>query len=173
MKIEKVSVGYLEENCYIVSIDNKCLVIDPGDEANKIIELIGGRKVEGILITHNHFDHIGALKEIKEKYNVEVYDHNNLKEGINTIGNFTFEVIYNPGHSKDSTSYYFKEEKIMFVGDFVFYRTVGRCDLDDGNIHEMKQSIEKLKQISEDITLYPGHGIETTLNEEKMYNPYF
>ena len=173
MKIEKVSVGYLEENCYVVSIDNKCLVIDPGDEANKIINLIGNKEVQAILITHNHFDHIGAIKELVDKYKVEVYDYNNLKEGINTIGNFTFEVIYNPGHTTDSVSYYFKKEKIMFVGDFVFEGTVGRCDLEGGNIHEMKQSIEKLKQIQDDITLYPGHGIETTLNEEKMYNPYF
>ena len=62
MKIEKVSVGYLEENCYVVSIDNKCLVIDPGDEANKIIELIGNKEVEGILITHNHFDYFISLQ---------------------------------------------------------------------------------------------------------------
>ena len=173
MKVEKVSVGYLKENCYVVSIDNKCLVIDPGDEANKIINLIGNKKVEGILITHNHFDHIGAVKDIKEKYNVDVYDFNNLKEGINTIGNFTFEVIYNPGHSKDSISYYFKDDNIMFVGDFVFEGTVGRCDLDDGNISEMRQSISKLKELNDDIILYPGHGDSTTLNKEKMYNPYF
>ena len=173
MKVEKVSVGYLKENCYVVSIDNKCLVIDPGDEANKIMELINNKKVEGILITHNHFDHIGAVKDIKEKYNVDVYDFNNLKEGINTIGNFTFEVIYNPGHSKDSISYYFKDDNIMFVGDFVFEGTVGRCDLDDGNISEMRQSISKLKELNDDIILYPGHGDSTTLNKEKMYNPYF
>lgn len=173
MKVEKVSVGYLKENCYVVSIDNKCLVIDPGDEANKIISLIGNKKVEGILITHNHFDHVGAVKNIKEKYNVEVYDFNNLKEGINTIGNFTFEVIYNPGHSKDSISYYFKDDNIMFVGDFVFEGTVGRCDLDDGNVFEMKQSINRLKDLNDDIVLYPGHGNSTTLNKEKMYNPYF
>lgn len=173
MKIEKVSVGYLEENCYVVGINDECLVIDPGDEETKIIDVIGNKKVLAILITHNHFDHIGALSEIKDKYNVEVYDFNNLKEGTMNIGPFTFEVIYNPGHSKDSTSYYFKEDKVMFVGDFVFEGTVGRCDLDDGNISEMKSSINRLKEYEEDITLYPGHGNSTTLNKEKMYNPYF
>ena len=173
MKVEVVSVGYLEENCYIISKDNKCLVIDPGDEASKIIDKIDNKKVLAILITHNHFDHIGAVKELKDKYNVEVNDFNNLKEGTNSIDDFTFEVIYNPGHTKDSVSYYFKEDNIMFVGDFVFEGTVGRCDLEGGSISEMKNSINKLKEHNEDIVLYPGHGNSTTLNNEKMYNPYF
>lgn len=172
MKIDIVKVGYLEENCYIVSNNDKCLVIDPGDESDKIIESIGNKKVIAILITHHHFDHIGALEEIKNKYNVEVYDYSNLKEGTNIIDDFKFEVIYNPGHTSDSISFYFKEDNIMFVGDFIFKDTVGRCDL-GGSITDMKNSINKLKEYHEDIIIYSGHGDKTTLNYEKENNPYF
>ena len=172
MKVDKVIVGYLEENCYILSIKNKCLVIDPGDNSDKIIEKIGSKEVLGILITHNHFDHIGAVDALKDKYNIKVYDNTNLKEGINSIDIFNFEVIYNPGHTSDSISFYFKEDNIMFTGDFIFKNTVGRCDL-GGNIPEMKQSINKIKQYQENIILYPGHGEETNLNYEKENNPYF
>ena len=172
MKIDIVRVGYLSENCYILSIDDKCLVIDPGDDSNRIIESIGNKKVLGILITHHHFDHVGAVDDIKNKYNVIVYDINNLKEGINKIDEFTFKVIYNPGHTDDSISFYFEEENVMFVGDFVFRDSIGRCDL-GGSIPLMKQSINKLKEYDKDIVLYPGHGESTTLNYEKENNPYF
>jgi len=173
MKIDKVEVGVLAENCYSISIDNKCLVIDPGDEKDKIIDLIGNKELLGILITHHHFDHVGALEEIKNKYKVEVYDYNNLSEKEYNIGPFIFKVIFNPGHTTDSISFYFEKEKVMFVGDFVFYNTVGRCDLEGGNFNKMQESIKKLCEIKEDIILYPGHGIKTTLSYEKEHNPFF
>ena len=173
MKINRVVVGQLEENCYILVIDDKCLIVDPGDEANKIIDEIGSLKVLGILITHHHFDHIGALNELKEKYKVDVYDFNSCEEKEYEIGQFKFSVIYNPGHTKDSISFYFKKDKVMFVGDFVFHLSVGRVDLEGGNFEEMEESIDKLKKINENITLFPGHGSKTTLNFEKENNPYF
>ena len=80
MNIKKVVVGLLQENCYIVEKDEKCIIIDPGDEIEKIIENII-YPPNAILITHNHFDHVGALIPLKEKYNVPVYGYNNLKEG--------------------------------------------------------------------------------------------
>ncbi len=80
MKVDKVEVGALAENCYVISIDNKCLVIDPGAEASKIINLIANKEVLGILITHHHFDHVGALEEIKDKYKVDVLDYTNTSE---------------------------------------------------------------------------------------------
>ena len=158
MKIEKVSVGYLEENCYVVSIDNKCLVIDPGDEANKIISNID-KEVVGILITHYHFDHIGALQELKEKYNLEENDFN--------INGFNFEVIKTPGHTSDSLTFYFKEDKIMFVGDFLFKNGYGRCDLPTGDFNEMKKSLQKIFTYPLETVIYPGHGVKSTLGNEK------
>ena len=173
MKIDRVEVGSLLENCYVISIDNKCLVIDPGADAERIINLIADREVLGILITHHHFDHIGALADIQSKYEAEVYDFTNLSEKEYHIGPFNFEVMFNPGHTIDSVSYYFKDEKVMFVGDFIFYNSIGRCDLEGGNYQVMKESIKKICKINENITLYPGHGESTNLSYEKEHNPFF
>ena len=116
MKIEKVVVGSLEENCYILDKDNMCIIIDPGSEFLKIKDKIGNRKVLACLITHNHFDHVGALKEVVDAYKTPIYDFNNLIEGKHNIGSFSLLVISNPGHTEDSISYYFYNEKVMFVG---------------------------------------------------------
>lgn len=171
MLIKKVVVGSLEENCYIIIDDNHALIIDPGDEANKIKEVVGGNHVDGILITHHHFDHIGALKELKIEYGVEAFDVHNLKEGEKNIGVFTFEVIYTPGHKEDAISFLF--ENNMFVGDFIFKNSIGRTDLEGGNEEDMKKSIEKIRQYSDEITLYPGHGQKKDLGEEKKNNLFF
>ena len=172
MKIESIVVGELEENCYILSIDNKCLVIDPGAEASRIIDKIGDKEVLGVLVTHHHFDHVGVLHEIVNEYDANCYAFNNLKEKEYNIGPFNFDVIYNPGHTDDSISFYFKEDNVMFVGDFVFKGSIGRCDL-GGNQSDMEKSINKLKEFKENITLYPGHGDKTSLDDEKKYNPFF
>ena len=113
MKIDRIVVGSLFTNCYILSIGNNCIVIDPGDDYFKIKSAIGDKKVNGVIITHRHFDHIGALKYFKN-----IYDKNNLKEGINSIDNFKFEVIYTPGHTDDSICIYFKDNNITF--DIIF-----------------------------------------------------
>ena len=173
MKINRVVVGKLEENCYIIEKNNHVLVIDPGAEYFKIKEALQDKILDGILITHNHFDHVGALEELKEIYKVKSYQKEDFSEKKYTIGNFNFEVIYNPGHSKDSISFYFEEINAMFVGDFIFQRTVGRWDLPTGNELDMVKSIDKLKERNNDIVLYPGHGVETVLGYEKKYNPYF
>lgn len=173
MQIEKVVVGRLEENCYILKKDHCCLIIDPGDEFEKIEKQIGNDKVEGVLLTHHHFDHVGALKQVLEKYHTNLYDFHTLQEKEYHLGSFTFEVVFNPGHTMDSISFYFQEEKVMFVGDFIFLESIGRCDLEGGSFIEMKKSIEKLKEYKENITLYPGHGEKTTLEYEKRNNSFF
>lgn len=171
MNIKKVIVGELETNCYILEQGNSCIVIDPGAEPLKIEQEIN-KKIIGIIITHNHYDHIGAVKYFKEKYNVPILNYNNLKEGQNKIEDFIFEVIYTPGHTNDSLCVYFKEQKIMFVGDFIFYHTIGRTDLPTGNNIEMYKSIEKIKKY-DNINIYPGHGRCTNIKEEKKNNIYF
>ena len=170
MKIHRVVVGYLEENCYILEKDGKVLVIDPGDEIDKIKEVINSNKVVGVLVTHSHFDHIGALSYFNKNI---IHAFNNLEEKEYKIENFTFEVIYNPGHSKDSVSYYFKEENKLFGGDFIFYRSIGRCELEGGDYNKMMSSISKIKKYPKDMKIYPGHGRKTTLEEEIKYNAYF
>lgn len=170
MKIEKVVVGQLEENCYILDINNKVLVIDPGDEFNKINNAINKREVLGVLITHNHFDHVGALDDFK---NINKYSFNNLEEKEYNIGPFTFKVIFNPGHTSDSISFYFEKENKLFCGDFIFYNSIGRWDLPTGNMNKMLKSIEEAKKLPENTIVYPGHGPETTIKEEIENNEYF
>ena len=169
MDITCIEVGYLEENCYILSIGEDVLVIDPGDEPNKIISALEGKNVLAILITHYHFDHIGALNAIKEKYNPIIIDYKNKVE---IVGPFNFEIIDTKGHKEDCVTYYFKEEKKMFVGDFIFKECIGRCDLPGGNEKKMKESLDRIKLYDKDIILYPGHDEKTTLGYEILNNPY-
>lgn len=163
MKIDRVIVGELETNCYILSIKDKCIVIDPGDEYNKIKKCIGNKEVIGVIITHYHFDHIGALNNFDKNL---IYDINNLEEKENKIGNFNFEVIYTPGHKEDSITIYFRKEKVMFTGDFIFKDGIGRIDLPGGNYKDMLNSLEKIKRYDKDIIIYPGHGDKTILYNE-------
>lgn len=167
MKIDKVVVGELQTNCYIISLNDECIVIDPGDEYNKIKETIGNKKIISVIITHHHFDHIGALKYFDKKL---ILDKNNLKEQEYNIDNFNFEVIYTPGHKEDSITIYFKNENVMFTGDFIFKDSIGRVDLNGGNIDDMINSLQKMKKYNKNIIVYPGHGDGTILgNELKKY----
>lgn len=174
MKVLTLKLGYLSTNCYFIVKNNKCFIVDPGDESHKIIDLLNkyNLKVIGILITHNHFDHIKAVNDIQEICKCNVYSKNNLKEGKIIIDNFEFEVIYTPGHSKDSITYYFEKEKVMFTGDFLFKNTIGRYDLEDSNYNEMKNSIEKIKKYNLDIMIYPGHGEYSNMKNELKNNKY-
>lgn len=182
MEIKKTVVGYLEENCYLIKDGNKGLIVDPGDEIDKILDMIGDTKIIGILITHAHFDHIGALDELLKVYDVPVYYHNinneleykdlvDVKEQEYKTDNFIFNVIYTPGHRNDSVTYYFND--IMFTGDFLFKGSVGRTDLEYGNYNEMISSIELIKKYKDNIIIYPGHGEATTLKNEKENNLFF
>ncbi len=174
MEVKKIVTGVLEENCYVVSQDDTCLIVDPGSDFKKIKEVVGKKKILAILVTHVHFDHIGALREfLNENHKLDVYKKSNLSElKPVSIGKFQFVPILTPGHSSDSISYYFETEKVMFTGDFLFRDTVGRCDLPTGDTAAMQASLEKISQYPDDITLYPGHGDITTLAREKEKNFY-
>ena len=163
MDIKTVVVGYLQTNCYILTIGNECIIIDPGDEFNKIKNAID-KKVVGCFITHTHDDHIGSLSEVLKEYDLEV---NKLESD-----NFKFEIIKTPGHTKDSVTHYFKDNKIMFTGDFIFYRSIGRTDL-GGNDKDMIDSLEMIKSYPDDIKVYPGHGPSSILGNEKKYFSYY
>lgn len=173
MIINKIIVGELQTNCYIIEKNNECLLIDPGAEYLKIKEFIKDKNIIGILITHNHFDHVGCVKDLVREYNIPIYDNNNLKEGINYISTFTIDVIKTYGHTMDSITFYFEDDKVMFTGDFLFYDTIGRCDFIESNYEEMLKSIDRIKGYDDDIIIYPGHGVKTYLGREKKYNIYF
>lgn len=163
MKIDKVVVGELRTNCYLISKNDQCIIIDPGDEYEKIKNFISNKKIVGVIVTHYHFDHIGALKFFNKSL---ILDKNNLDEKIYKIGDFEFEVIYTPGHKEDAITIYFYEEKIMFTGDFIFKSAIGRTDLDGGNMLDMVSSLNKMKRYDGNIIIYPGHGDETILMNE-------
>lgn len=163
MEINKVVVGPLRTNCYILIKDNKCLVIDPGDEYNKILDIISNNKVVGVIITHSHFDHIGALNNFDSNL---IYNKTNLEEKEYNIDGFKFTVIYTPGHREDCITLYFEEEKLMFTGDFLFKGTIGRTDLEGSNHNDMLNSLNKMKNYDKHIKIYPGHGSFTYLKDE-------
>lgn len=154
MKIKQLVVGELDENCYILEKDGKYLVIDPGDEFDKINAEIKG-ELEEILVTHNHFDHVGALKELEEKYNLKA---NQYKKDT-----FKYEVIATPGHTSDSKTFYFANDKVMFTGDFLFYNSIGRMDMPTGSQKEMQESLAKISHYPLETKIYPGHYYSGTL----------
>jgi len=160
MKVETIPVGYLQANCYLVTQNNQTIIIDPGDEYEKIRNHCLGKNIVAILVTHHHFDHIGALKALEETYHLK---HNVIPNHLK------IEIFQNPGHSKDSISFYFPEENILFSGDFIFYHSIGRCDLEGGDWQEMQNSIKSILKYSHDLFIYPGHGPSTTLKEERPY----
>lgn len=164
MKIDVLVVGELEENCYIVTMNGKSLIIDPGDDAKRIIAACKDKEVVEILVTHYHFDHIGALEEVKKEFGLE----ENIRSGY-----FEYDSIATPGHKADAKCYYFKKDRVMFCGDFIFKRSIGRCDLEGGSVEDMIKSLELISHYPDDIILYPGHGEVTTLGEEKKYFKYY
>ena len=179
MNIKKISVGRLQANCYILEKNGKALIIDPGDEFEKIDENISCNVV-GVLVTHNHFDHVSALKEVIKKYNPILYYRNindevhydkliDIKEEKYIIGDFNFEVIYFPGHRNDLCAFYFKDDNIMFDGDFIFEGAIGRVDLPHGSNEDMVNSLARAFTYDDNITLYPGHGNITNLGNEKEW----
>lgn len=173
MDVKIVVVGEYQTNCYILSKEGKAIIIDPGSEFGKIKQMVGNDTVIAILLTHRHFDHIGALEECIKEYNVPVYDKSNLEEDNYFIDGFYFKVIFTPGHTDDSVVYYFEDENKMFVGDFIFYGSIGRMDL-GGNEGDMKRSINKIYDIDykQKSLVYPGHGIHTDLIYEQLTNPF-
>lgn len=201
--IKELTVGSLEENCYILYNDksNECIVIDPGDEYERIVAECKkvNKRPSYVLLTHGHFDHIGACKKLRDNgakiyihkadanklhgdrvaelfgFKYDYCDADALLDGGETLtlAGFNIDVIHTPGHSGGSVCYKVESEGIIFVGDTVFFRSYGRFDFPDGSYTELYDSIvNKLFKIGErDYILYCGHGISTMMNDEKKYNP--
>lgn len=204
MKIVSLTVGPIETNCYVV-VDERsgsCMVIDPGGDAGVILDAL--RKEEAnvgkIVLTHAHFDHTGAVAELKEKTGAEVLvgrgDAGLLENpdwmrprmnpknaaGIRPdgvlnesdlvkVGELFFKVLETPGHTPGSICLY--REGTLFSGDTLFLEGVGRTDLPGGSMTDLRDSIAgKLFLLPDDTVVYPGHGETTTIGHEKMHNPF-
>ncbi|HLT56313.1 MAG TPA: MBL fold metallo-hydrolase [Bacillota bacterium] len=203
MNIHLLSVAPIGTNCYILEIGSNALIIDPGGEGERIIRYIDERKLRphAILLTHAHFDHIGALDEICNYYNIEVYlnelEHpwlqdpaqngsrmlsspviiktaaKPLREGNLEIGPFAMEVIHTPGHSPGSMSFVFPKDDVVFGGDVLFLEGVGRTDLPGGDFDVLEETIRnKFYTLPEQVVVYPGHGPNTTIHHERKHNPF-
>lgn len=197
-------VGSLETNCYLVYCPEtlECAVVDPGAEPDEIIRLIAklGLKPVAILNTHAHVDHVGANKDIKEKFNIPLYLHSAdlsilekaqdselalflgakdspvpdhfIKEGDEIkIGKSSLKVIHTPGHSPGSVS--FLGGGFLLSGDTLFFGGVGRTDFPGGSWQQLESSIkERILVMSDETIVLPGHGPSTTVGEEKRSNPF-
>ena len=204
-------VGPVQTNCYFLfdKETKECVIVDPGDEAEKILRYIRNKqlKVTAILLTHGHFDHIGAVDYIYEHYHCPIYIHqediasraekiiiesttNNLSsvmsascttsvdeyledgQEIELLGQ-TVRCILTPGHTIGGMCFYFPKAGILFSGDTLFQESVGRTDFPTGSMSQIIHSIrEKLLILPPAVRVYPGHGMTTSIGEEKMYNPY-
>lgn len=204
MNISSLSLGPLGTNCYIVSKNNEAIIFDPGGEANKVITFLKNNDLTpiAILLTHTHFDHIGAVDQLRTYYNIDVYTHQNeshwleepelnrsfrfigqeirtpkpehiLKPGYLSLATFNFEVIHTPGHSPGSVSFVFHNYQFVISGDVLFLQGVGRTDLPGGDSKELQHSIRnKLYLLPDSFTIYPGHGTKTNIGYEKKNNLY-
>lgn len=193
MNIIRLPLGNYQTNTYTL-YDNeseRCLVIDPGYEAQTILAQTQsiGRKVEAILLTHGHFDHVGAVKAIAAETGCRVfidpaedsmphmftagalYYTDTYHEGDTlTLAGLTFTVLSTPGHTPGSVCLDFGGD--LFTGDTLFAGSCGRTDLPGGNGHQMRQSLLRLSAIDKPCTIHPGHGDESELAHEKRFNPY-
>jgi glyoxylase-like metal-dependent hydrolase (beta-lactamase superfamily II) len=193
MIIHTVRVGPIETNCYLVEDETtkEALIVDPGDEAEKILEVIkkNGLKPRYIVNTHGHFDHITGNLKLKEKTGAPVLSHeldaflialtlplppdNFLKDGDRLkVGRLTFTVIHTPGHTPGGICLYCEKEKTLFSGDTLFYGTTGRTDLPYASEKDMGISFKKLLTLPDETKVYPGHGQPTTIGQEKLINDF-
>ena len=205
MLIDRVVVGLLQTNSYIVfdKYSSKGVVIDAGGEPRKIMDRIREREIEieGIYATHCHFDHILAVRELKEALGCKFYVHRADEEvlkrsvedvelylGVSSfdppkpdgyiddgdeirIGRNILKVLHTPGHTPGSVSYVF--DGGVFTGDTLFAGSIGRTDMFGGDIELLVKSVvEKLFKLPDQYVIYPGHGPTSTIGVEKKFNPY-
>ena len=191
MTIRTLILGPLQVNCYILWETEQCLVIDPGFEPERVMKTCDelGLKIQAILLTHGHFDHVGGVKKIAEKTGCQVFLHldelslppfitsgklyytDTYAEGDEiTLAGMTFTVLHIPGHTPGAVCLHFGDH--LFTGDTLFAGSCGRTDLPGGSFATIKASLKRLASLPGNASIYPGHGEETTLETERKNNPY-
>lgn len=192
MKIYTLPLGQLETNCYLVADeDGIAAVIDPAAAPERILQTAreNGLAIQAILLTHGHFDHVGAVAGLTQALRCPVWMHENeltLPEYLTdgplyytdgygegdtvTVGGLQFTVLHTPGHTPGSVC--LRCGDALFSGDTLFAGSCGRTDFSGGSGSEMCRSLRRLAQLPGDLAVYPGHGEATTLAREKRENPY-
>lgn len=193
IKIFTLPLGQLETNCYLVADeDGNAAVIDPAAAPERILQTAReiGLNIQTILLTHGHFDHVGGIRGLVQALRCPVWMHESeltLPEYLTdgklyytdgydegdtvTVGKLTFTVLHTPGHTPGSVC--LRCGDALFSGDTLFAGSYGRTDFSGGSGSEMCKSLHRLAGISENLTVYPGHGEMTTLDAERKENPYF
>ncbi|WP_010194610.1 MBL fold metallo-hydrolase [Bacillus sp. m3-13] len=206
MKWKQLPLGPLQTNAYLLINERKeCLIFDPGSEGEAFNSYLeeNALKPLAILLTHAHFDHIGAVDAVRKHWDVPVYVHKKEKSWLGdpslngsqffqlgpitanpadhliiseeklVISNFELEILFTPGHSPGSVSFYHEPSKVVFAGDALFAGSIGRTDLPGGNHEQLIQSIHnKLLILPEETTVLSGHGMTTTIEREMDSNPF-
>lgn len=206
LRVEQYVVGPVMTNCYFaVNEDtNEALILDPGGDADLLKEKIKERGISpaAVLLTHGHFDHAAAAKEIAEAFGILIYAHENEKETLESpavnlcgmmggpktayhadvfvrdgeilkLAGFSVEVLYTPGHTTGGCCYYIEKEQAVFAGDTLFCGSIGRTDFPGGSMGVLLRSIrEKLLVLPGQTKVYPGHESTTTVGWEKQHNPF-
>lgn len=198
MNFKRVVAGELRTNTYVIYSGDSAMVIDPAHDSDRLIKNVGDYKVEKVVLTHGHLDHIYAVNYFRNKYpDVMVYIHKDdesylndynksapqglpascnedvyrvdefLKENDELVfGEYTFKIIHTPGHSPGSICLLCQD--ILFSGDTLFCNGIGRTDFPGGNEIEMMNSLRELMKLPDDIKVYPGHGLSTTIKNSKQ-----
>lgn len=204
MFLERIPAGIYAVNCYIIGDEKtkKAAVIDPGGHVDRIIEILEKNdfKLEYIILTHAHADHIGGVQELKDKLGIPLYLHKDdlymlkdsninlsailggpivetetdklLEDGdILELGELKLFIIHTPGHTKGGIS--IQVDRFLFTGDTLFANSIGRSDLEGGDQEKLIDSIKnKILTLDEKLTVLPGHGTATTIANEKANNPF-
>jgi len=202
MQIKTISLGHIAANCYLVSSDNAAIVIDPGLKNEAVADFLkeNSDKQRLILLTHSHFDHIGGAEYLRDETDTKIAiseieaswlsdgDKNLsnrfrahiapfsadilLKDRQNfSVGDLNITVMNTPGHTAGSVCYLIND--VLFSGDTLFYMTFGRTDFYSGDSKTLRRSLDYiLNNLPEEMKVYPGHEMPTTIGYEKLYNPY-
>ena len=197
LELQQMVLGPVYTNCYFLKNKEtgETLIVDPADSPKRIFQKVEdmGAKPVGILLTHGHFDHVEALKEVAEKYNAPIYMNKNeidfmkndktvfgalpkkynLVEDGDTLpfGDGVIKCIHTPGHTKGGMCYLYKDA--LFTGDTLFKGSVGRSDFIGGNFNELITSIKtKLMILDDNIKVYPGHMESSSIGFERLNNPF-
>lgn len=202
MRIYTLQVGEIGTNCYLAASDaGNAAIVDPGAEPERIVAALTQYSLTPalILLTHGHFDHIGAAEALRQWYHIPLYVHaadaellsdpaKNGGKGLMgrevtagydhllvdgdriPLDELEFQVIHTPGHTKGSVC--FAADGLLLTGDTLFCRGIGRTDLYGGSFPEIRRSLSRLAALEGDRRVFPGHGPATTLDAERAENPY-
>ncbi len=201
MRARGFTVGPLQENCWVIEESARAIVVDPGDEAQRLIEELEGLTVDAILLTHTHFDHVGAVAALARHTGAPVfcpatevfilqdinayvfpgygpyepYDPEETIEGGEhlTLAGLEIDVLFTPGHSPGHVSFSIPDHHLLLSGDVLFQGSIGRTDLPGGDPERLMESIAMLLDtLPDDTRVLPGHMGATTLGRERATNPF-